>query len=72
MMASGEIRAGAHTTDVNAFWAELSACEHFVQIYEADDVFMDTLVGFVTGGLKEGQAAVVIATPAHRQDRDGA
>ena len=66
-MASGEIRAGAHTTDVNAFWAELSAWEHLVQIYEADDVFMDTLVGFVSGGLKEGQAAVVIATPAHRQ-----
>jgi hypothetical protein len=68
-MAASEIKAGDHR-DVNAFWAELSACEHFVQIYEADDAFIDTLVGFVGGGLKEGHAAVVIATPAHRQELD--
>jgi hypothetical protein len=67
-MAVSDIRAGDHPTDVSAFWAELSACEHFVQIYEADDVFVDTLVGFVSGGLKEGHAAVVIATPVHRQE----
>ena len=24
---------------MNAFWAEMSAYEHFVQIYDADDVF---------------------------------
>src|SRR4051812_44656988 len=47
------------------FWAEMSACEHFVQIYEADDAFMDTLAGFVAGGLSPGHSAVVIATPAH-------
>ena len=52
----------------HAFWAEMSACEHFVQIYEADEVFMDTLTGFIGGGLKEDQAAVVIATPAHRAE----
>lgn len=49
-----------------AFWAEMSACEHFVQIYEADDVFLDTLTGFIGGGLRQGDGAVVIATPAHR------
>jgi hypothetical protein len=67
LVANSEIRLGAHS-NVNAFWAELSACEHFVQIYEADDVFIDTLVGFVSGGLKEGNAAVVIATPVHRRE----
>lgn len=51
-----------------AFWAELSACEHFVQIYEADDVFMDTLTGFMAGALRQGDGAVVIATPAHRSE----
>ena len=25
----------------NAFWAEMSACEHFVQIYESEEVFME-------------------------------
>ena len=24
----------------NAFWAEMSACEHFVQIYESEEVFI--------------------------------
>lgn len=55
---------------LRSFWAELSPCEHFVQIYEADDVFMDTLTGFMSGGLAEGHAVVVIATPAHRRELD--
>jgi hypothetical protein len=52
----------------HAFWAEMSACEHFVQIYEADHVFMDTLAGFIGGALKDDQTAVVIATSAHRDE----
>jgi len=55
---------------MKAFWAEMSACEHFVQIYEADEVFLDTLAGFISGGLSEGHAAVVIATPVHRHELD--
>ena len=54
----------------SAFWAEMSACEHFVQIYEADGAFMDTLAGFISGGLTTDQAAVVIATRGHRQELD--
>lgn len=50
------------------YWAEMSACEHFVQIYETDDVFMDTLTGFIAGALRQGEGAVVIATPAHRAE----
>ena len=30
----------AHLNRANAFWAEMSACEHFVQIYESEEVFM--------------------------------
>lgn len=48
------------------FWGEISPCEHLVQIYEADGVFLDSLVGFVGGGLRAGDAVVVIATAAHR------
>src|ERR1700687_312647 len=54
----------------DAFWAEMSACGHFVQIYEVDDVFIDTLAGFISGGLRAGQAAIVIATPDHRHELD--
>lgn len=52
----------------HAFWAEMSPCEHLVQIYETNDVFMDTLAGFIGGGLRLGHAAVAIATPEHRHD----
>jgi serine/threonine protein kinase len=31
--------AMTHLKRANAFWAEMSACEHFVQIYESEEVF---------------------------------
>ena len=60
--------ARAHLERANAFWAEMSACEHFVQFYESEEVFMDILASFVSEALKENHTAVVIATPAHRQE----
>jgi hypothetical protein len=51
----------------DAFWAELSPCEHLVQIYEDDAVFLDTLAEFVAGGILQGEAVIVIATPQHRE-----
>jgi len=50
---------------IDVFWAEMSACEHLVQIYEDDIVFLDTLEGFIRGGLLTGEAVIVIATQAH-------
>jgi hypothetical protein len=47
------------------FWGEISPCEHLVQIYQEDGAFLDALEGFVAGGLRRGEAVVVIATPAH-------
>jgi hypothetical protein len=37
-----------------------------VQLYEDDDVLVDSLEGFIGGGLEAGDAAIVIATPVHR------
>jgi hypothetical protein len=54
--------AMAHLNRANAFWAEMSACEHFVQIYESEEVFLDILASFVTNALKEDHAAVVDAS----------
>ena len=51
----------------DVFWGEISPCEHLVQFYDADNVFVDTLFGFVGGGLAAGEAVIVIATPAHLQ-----
>jgi hypothetical protein len=48
-----------------AFWAEISPCEHVVQIYGDDRIFLDGLAGFVGHGLRLGEAGVVIATALH-------
>jgi hypothetical protein len=52
--------------DREVFWGELSPCEHFVQIYQDDAVLFDALEGFIGGGLRKGESAIVIATGSHR------
>jgi len=51
--------------DPQVFWAEMSPCEHVVQIYGDDRVFLDGLEGFVGNGLRQGEGAIVIATAMH-------
>ena len=51
--------------DPEVFWAEMSPCEHIVQIYGDDRVFLDGLEGFVGNGLRNGESAIVIATVTH-------
>ena len=51
--------------DPHVFWAEMSPCEHVVQIYGDDRVFLDGLEGFVGNGLRNGESAIVIATAMH-------
>jgi len=48
-----------------AYWGEISPCEHLLQIYESECVLLDTLEGFVTGGLELNEGVVLIATPEH-------
>jgi hypothetical protein len=49
----------------NVFWGELAPCDHVLQIYDTDGVFLDALAGFVGGGINANDACIVIATPAH-------
>ena len=56
-----------HRRGSEMFWGEVSPSEHLVQFYEADSVFLDTLEGYVSGGLRAGESVIVIATPAHRR-----
>ena len=55
----------------HVFWGEIAPCEHVVQIYENDDVFLDLLSGFVSGGISAGDSVVVIATASHLESLDG-
>ena len=48
-----------------AFWGEMAPCDHVVQIYGDDRVFIDALDGFVGNALREGESAIVIATASH-------
>ena len=51
--------------DPEVFWAEMSPCEHVVQIYGDDRVFLDGLEGFIGNGLRRGESAIAIATATH-------
>jgi hypothetical protein len=51
--------------EVDVFWGELAACDHCVQIYEDDETFLDALEGFAAGGIRQGEAIILIATPQH-------
>lgn len=47
------------------FWGEVAPCDHVVQIYESDEIFIDTLAGFIGSGINTGDCCIVIATAAH-------
>lgn len=51
--------------EVDVFWGEISPCEHLVQIYQDESAFLDSLEGFIAGGLRAGDGVVVIATLLH-------
>lgn len=52
-------------SDPQVFWGEIAPCNHLVQIYETDEIFMDSLEEFVCSGLNTGDNVVLIATGPH-------
>ncbi|KQV53890.1 MULTISPECIES: MEDS domain-containing protein [unclassified Duganella] len=51
---------------IEEFWQHTSHCDHVVQMYENEDVFLDMLEVFVAEGFRKNDAVVIIATPEHR------
>jgi len=47
-------------------WTALIEGGHFAQFYETDTFLLDGLSDFIGGGLRAGEAALVVATPDHR------
>jgi len=47
------------------FWGELAPSENLIQIYEDDEVFLNSLEAFVYAGIEADEVAIVIATPSH-------
>ncbi|MCE3283682.1 MAG: hypothetical protein K0Q66_2419 [Chitinophagaceae bacterium] len=51
--------------DTEIFWGEIAPTDHVVQIYENDEIFLDTLAGYVGGGIKNDDTVIIIATGEH-------
>jgi hypothetical protein len=64
-MSMLQLYGGSPKMGHNTFWGEMAPCEHLVQIYENHPVFLDSLEGFLAGGLAAGDGVIVIATSDH-------
>src|SRR5437899_5058875 len=49
-------------------WTAMRASEHFVQFYEEDSYLERSVAGFLSAGLRQGETAILIATPGHRKE----
>jgi hypothetical protein len=56
---------GWKQSKADIFWGEIAPCDHILQVYENDGVFLDTLTGFVGGGINSNESCIVIATDNH-------
>ncbi len=52
-------------SNLQVFWGEVAPCEHVVQFYENDTIFLNSLEGFIGSGLLAGDSVIIIATPEH-------
>ena len=53
------------TSNIQAFWGEIAPCDHLVQVYENEKIFLDTLEGFAGTGFLANDSVVIIATSTH-------
>lgn len=53
------------TSNTQVFWGEIAACNHLLQFYENDKVFLDTLEGFTVSAILAGNSLIIIATDNH-------
>lgn len=51
--------------DTQVFWGEVAPCDHVLQIYRTDEMFLNTLEEFVSCGIKSGDCVIIIGTINH-------
>lgn len=56
------------SSNIQVFWGEIAPCDHLVQFYDNDIIFLNTLEGFVGDGFIKGESVIVIATPDHMRN----
>ncbi len=52
-------------SNIQVFWGEIAPCDHLVQVYENEKIFLDTLEGFAGTGFLANDSVVIIATSKH-------
>lgn len=52
-------------SNIQVFWGEIAPCDHLVQVYDNDKIFLDTLEGFVGSGFLAGDSVIIIASASH-------
>lgn len=57
-------------SEVAAFWKDVAPSDHLVQIYNNDEVLLNSLEGFVASGFRSGDSVIVIADLKHLQELD--
>lgn len=53
------------TSNIQVFWGEIAPCDHLIQVYENEKIFLDTLEGFAGTGFLAKDTVVIIATSKH-------
>src|SRR5262249_5568939 len=61
---------GDETGTVPTDWEDLGPSDHVVLVYEAEAHLVEAVSHFVSIGLVAGEAAIVVATPPHREQLD--
>lgn len=59
------------TSNLQVFWGEIAPCDHLVQVYENEKIFLDTLEGFTGTGFLANDSVVIIATSRHLDALNG-
>ena len=61
---------GWEQVKADIFWGEVADCDHIVQVYETDEVFIDALAGFAISGFHLEDCCVIMATETHLEMLD--
>lgn len=51
--------------NADIFWGDIARRDHVVQLYQNDEILLDTLTGFVQNAIDSNENAMVIATDSH-------
>jgi MEDS: MEthanogen/methylotroph, DcmR Sensory domain len=58
---------GWKLANADLFWGDLAFCDHVLQVYDTDELYVEAFAGFVSSGIQLGDCCVVFLAEAHRK-----